>query len=145
MRGPDEDAPGQLPALATGAQPLRFLDYLIYQEQKAVVLHGAGVLVNVPDPTRFAFHKLIVSQRRSNLAKARKDLVQAQTLLEVLVQDRPGDVADFWEELCGRGERWRALALTGLRTLDAEVRNRVADVVQTLPIRLSHLPTTCRG
>ncbi len=133
MRGPDEDGPGQLPALATGAQPLRFLDYLIYQEQKAVVLHGAGVLVNVPDPTRFAFHKLIVSQRRTNLAKAHKDLVQAQTLLDVLVQDRPGDVADFWEDLCGRGEKWRSLAMAGLSGMDADVKDRVVDIVKTTP------------
>src|SRR5579859_3613201 len=49
MRGPDEDGIAKLPALGTGAQPLRFLDFLIYQEQKAVILHDAGILVNVPD------------------------------------------------------------------------------------------------
>ena len=92
MRGPNEDAPAPLRALGTGATPLRFLDYLIYQDRKAAILHGAGVLVNVPDPARFAWHKLILSQRRAQPEKVPKDLMQAQTLLEVLMTDRPDDV-----------------------------------------------------
>ncbi len=75
MRGPTEDAPADLPALGTGAQPLRFLDYLIYHEQPAAILYGSGALVNVPDPARYAWHKLIISQRRMvNREKVRKDI-----------------------------------------------------------------------
>ncbi|MBL3684602.1 hypothetical protein F2981_18295 (plasmid) [Sinorhizobium meliloti] len=54
-----------MPALGgAAAQPLRFLDYLIYHPIRAVLLHGAGVLVNVPAPQRYAIHKLIVASRR---------------------------------------------------------------------------------
>ncbi len=110
MRGPDEDAPGQLPALGTASQPLRFLDFLIYGEIEAVVLYADGILVRVPDPTRFALHKLIIAERRRRNVKSRKDLVQAASLLEVLIEDRPDDVRDMWEEMCMRGPAWRHLA-----------------------------------
>jgi hypothetical protein len=126
MRGPDESGVGALPALGTAAQPLRFLDFLIYQEQKAVVLDGAGILVNVPDPTRYALHKLIVSQRRRGLDKVQKDLRQAGILLDVLTEIRPADVADFWQDLAsdGRG-KWQQLARNGLQGLPYNVREKV--------------------
>jgi len=134
MRGPDEDAPGQLPALGTASQPLRFLDYLIYREQAAAVMYGAGVLVNVPDPARFAWHKLIVSQRRTNLAKARKDILQAQTLLDVLGDERPHDVADMWEELGGPGRpSWQGIALVGLNAVAPAVRSKVLGIIGVRP------------
>lgn len=126
MRGPDEDAPVELPALGTGAQPHRFLDYLIYRERPAVVLHGVGVLVNVPDPARYAWHKLIVSQRRRQAEKVPKDLLQAQMLLDVLMEQAPGDVADMFEELANPGRKdWQDLALKGLARIDSRVRDSV--------------------
>lgn len=131
MRGPAEDAPAELPALGTGAQPLRFLDYLIYREQPAALLHGAGVLVNVPDPARYAWHKLIVSQRRTvNREKGRKDIMQAELLLDALTTDRPGDVRDMWAELAAEGRRtWQALALDGLEGVRSEIRDRVRSLI----------------
>jgi len=130
MRGPDEDGVGNLPALGTGAQPLRFLDFLIYQEQKAVILYDAGILVNVPDPTRFALHKLIASQRRSNPVKVRKDLLQAETLLSVLVEQRPHDIADYWAELALPGRvKWQAIARDGLNQIAPPVRNKVLGLI----------------
>jgi hypothetical protein len=63
-QGADEDEPLYLPALNTAAEPLRFLDFLIYEPVKAVLLHGPGTAITVPSPERFAVHKLIVSQRR---------------------------------------------------------------------------------
>lgn len=126
MRGPPEDAPGRLPALSTDAQPLRFLDYLIYQERPAAVLYGAGVLVNVPHPARFAWHKCIVAERRLRPEKVRKDLLQAETLFDVLVAEHPADVSDMFEELAGPGRRfWQEIALSGLAKIDPRVRSRV--------------------
>ncbi len=71
---------------------------------QAVVVGGSGILVNVPDPARFALHKLWVAGRRpvSEQAKAAKDLRQAQSLLEVLLSDRPADLTVAWEALQGR-------------------------------------------
>ena len=85
--GRETGKPQALPALQTDAQPLRFLDFLIHDPEPAVILHGAGIHVQVPAPARYAIHKLIVSQRRPDgAAKRDKDLRQASALLEVLGQ-----------------------------------------------------------
>ena len=63
-------APASLPAIGTHAQPLRLLDFLIYEEFPAALLYDAGLLVNVPSPARYAIHELIVAQRhRTGAAK----------------------------------------------------------------------------
>ncbi len=49
-QGADRDEPLYLPALKTAAEPLRFLDFLIHEPVKAVLLHGGGVAVTVPAP-----------------------------------------------------------------------------------------------
>jgi len=43
---------------------LRFLDFLQDDIQVALLLYKHGILINVPAPWRFAFHNLVVSQRR---------------------------------------------------------------------------------
>jgi hypothetical protein len=110
-RGPNLSDPIMLPALRTHGIGLHYLDFLIYQEVKAVVLYGAGVPVNVPSPERFAFHKLLVSRLRTlhgeSQAKSRKDLAQANALISALVEVRPHDLRDAWMELQERGPKWR--------------------------------------
>jgi hypothetical protein len=105
LTGPDRAEPVFLPSLGVAAHPLRFLDYLIEDPVQAVVVAGPGILVNVPFPARFAFHKLWISRRRpvSEQAKAAKDLRQGTAVLEVLLQDRRGDVTAAWEELLLHG------------------------------------------
>src|SRR5579883_1438259 len=105
-RGPDRDTPTPLPALGTHALPLRFLDFLIYEDVPAVVLHDAGILVNVPSPARYAVHKLIVAQRRKEgVAKIDKDLKQAEALIDALAARRPHDLRVAWGEAIGRGPK----------------------------------------
>ena len=78
----------------TYATPLRFLDYLLEEIEPAVMPYGVGVLVNVPNPARFALHKLVVSQGRTlaDKIKTQKDINQASQVLEVLFDSRPGAV-----------------------------------------------------
>ena len=125
-RGPDRDAPVALPALGTDAQPLRFLDYLIRNPVRAVLLHGSGVLVDVPSPERFAWHKLIVARRRQGAAKVEKDVAQAQALIAALAERRPYDLRDAWAELASRGPQWRKLAREGWMMLAPDARARAA-------------------
>ncbi len=104
MIGPESTKPVFLPALGVSAHPahpLRFLHYLIKEPVQAVLVGGSGILVNVPDPARFAFHKLWISGKRpvSEQTKALKDLRQAGDLLEVLLEDRPGDLPPAWEDV----------------------------------------------
>jgi len=112
----EETAPVMLPHLRAAAQPLPFLGFLLAETQPAVVLEGSGVLVNVPDPARFVFHKLWLSAERPPAfqAKARKDLRQASQLLGVLHLDRPADLRRAWRQLEPR-RRQVVLATEGLK------------------------------
>ena len=133
MRGAPRSGTSALHALNTAGQLLRFLDYLIYQERKAAILYGPGILVNVPDPARFAWHKLILSQRREDRQKVSKDIMQAQHLMQVLVRDYPGDLKDMWTELEGdERKKWQDLARQGLdRMPSASVRESVRNLIGT--------------
>lgn len=129
-RGAESDGPELLPALATDAHPLRFLDYLIHEPIHAVLLHGAGIYVTVPAPERYALHKLIVAQRPERPSpKKAKDLVQAESLLAVLVEDRPHELLAAWEEAVKRGKTWRQLMMEGLGMILPEVRDKVLKTI----------------
>ena len=86
MRGRETAKPIKIPGLSAFAEPVRFLDYLLDDIQAAVLLYKHGVLINVPAPARFAFHKLVVSQRRraGDVEKIKRDLAQAEQLFEIL-------------------------------------------------------------
>ncbi len=122
--GGETGQPQALPALRTDAQPLRFLDFLIHEPEPAVILHHAGIFVQVPTPARYAVHKLIVSRRRrEGLAKRDKDIQQASVLLEVLADNRPHELKLAWEEAYKRGPTWRELLIQGLSVTNSSARD----------------------
>ena len=128
--GADTDEPQALPALQTDAQPLRFLDYLIYDAVPAVILHKAGVYVHVPAPERYAVHKLIVSRRRAQgIAKQGKDIQQAQALLEALAHRRPHELKLAWQEAYDRGPTWRQLLGEAVGQLAPNSRDLLIKVI----------------
>ncbi len=90
------------------AQTLPFLNFLIAQPIPAVALYRSGVLVQIPRPERYAVHKLIVAQRRTGpgLGKVPKDLAQAEVLMRVLAEDRPGELAAAYETAMSTGIKW---------------------------------------
>jgi len=112
--------PVELPRFAAVAQPLRFLDYLIEKPVKAAVVDGGVVAVNVPDAARFALHKLIIAGERpaAMQSKREKDLLQAAQILEVLHEDRPGDLVLAWEALIARGKAWVNRVAKSVAALD---------------------------
>jgi len=111
-KGADTDLPKPLPALQTDAQPLRFLDFLIYEPERVVILHGPGILVLVPSPQRYAVHKLIISRRRKGSSLKRdKDIRQAEVLLKILSQKRSYELGEIWNEAF---KRWRQLLTEGM-------------------------------
>lgn len=71
--------------------------------------------MNVPDPARFALHKLIVHGERKGAfaAKSAKDLMQSAALLTFLKEHRSWDVEEAWKDLLGRGKGWRERAARG--------------------------------
>ena len=124
-RGSEEytGKPSPMPALGgASAENLRFLDYLIYEPIRTVLLFREGINVLVPAPERYAVHKLIVSSRRLTdtlgRLKADKDLTQAALLFEALVETRHGnELSDAWEEAWERGDAWKKGIVSGLSRL----------------------------
>jgi hypothetical protein len=134
----DATSPVTIPRLKAAAQPLKFLGYLLESPVRAAVADGGGVLVNVPDPARFALHKLIVSGERpvTMAAKREKDLVQAAQVLEVLAEDRPGDIELAWDALAERGRGWVKRAQAGvsaLRRVAPDVVDRLVELTSARP------------
>ncbi|MBA1143349.1 nucleotidyltransferase family protein [Mesorhizobium neociceri] len=126
-----ESHPTPMPALGgASAQPLRFLDFLIHQPIRAVLLHGAGIPVNVPAPERYAIHKLIVASRRrtdkDGTAKSRKDKIQAATIMEAMIEQRQTeDLADAFMEASDRGPAWKEAIRRSLSEIDDRERDTV--------------------
>lgn len=94
--------------LNAAALPLKYLDYLIEDPINVVMISGNPCLVKVPQPARYALHKLIISQEREVTAtdKKQKDILQAVTMLALLRDDRPGDIILARENLVNRGKSW---------------------------------------
>lgn len=130
--GPDRDEPMELPALGAYALPLRFLDYVIHQPAQAAVLYRSGILVNIPQPARYAIHKLIVATRRvpSATTKARKDIEQAAALIRVLAEDRPDELEEAFVEARSRGPSWREHIDRGVRRLPPDARSALMGAVK---------------
>lgn len=129
-KGKDTDVPQPLRAFQTDAEPLRFLDFLIYDPEPAVLLHDAGIYVLVPSPQRYAVHKLIISRRRQQgAAKQDKDVRQSAMLLDVLNEKRPYELKSAWEEAYARGPTWQRFLIEGLSQIPASTRDKVLRAV----------------
>jgi hypothetical protein len=124
-----------MPALGgASAEPLHFLDFLIYRPVRAVLLHGAGVPVQVPAPERYAVHKLIVGSRRRSdndgTAKSRKDRLQAITLMDAMIATRQDeDLAEACVEAWERGPAWRGAIRESLHSFDDDTRKRLSETL----------------
>lgn len=128
---PADKAPILIERFAVHALPLAFMDYLFENVQQAVILNGAAIPVKVPEPARFALHKLAVAQLRpiGMKAKADKDVHQAQSLLEVLLDDNPGLVLLAAEALTARDDMMASSVRQGAQRLDAEVRGALLEML----------------
>ena len=128
------EEPVRLERLGVAAQPLEFLGYLLEETIQAVTLHASGVLVQVPQPARFAFHKLWLMARRPTAlqARARKDLAQAEALLEVLAEDRPRDLEKAWAAMPAKR---RGQAGDGFSRLEPALRQAVERAAGIEPSR----------
>jgi hypothetical protein len=119
LRGRRPRGPVLIPRLNAAAQPLPFLDFLIKRPVRGTIVDGAGILVNVPDPARFALHKLITSRERAAImhTKREKDLRQASQVLSYLMEDRPEDIRAAWAEIRISGKGWMKRVMDGISDL----------------------------
>lgn len=121
--------PVLVPLLGAAATPLRFLDYLVEENQPGAVIGGQGAFVRIPRPGRFTLHKLVVASRRTpqtgGAAKATKDRLQASALVELLDMDLPGELELAWAALKNQGNAWVSAVRESVSRLDS-------DIVETL-------------
>ena len=132
-RGKNRTGTQYLIEIQSHAQRLEHLDYLLKEPIKAVVLYDTGILVNVPQPQRYAVHKLIVSQSRdsANFHKVAKDVHQAQNVVAaLLIRDR-GGLQGAFEAACAKGSGWTKKLRRAVQSLDAELRE---DVLKLVPL-----------
>lgn len=113
-----------LPKLKASAMPLQHLAWLIESPAEAVLLSGAGVLVQVPQPARFAVHKLIVAQKRGSTErlKRNKDLAQAKSVILALAASDPEALRQAYEDACAQGRKgWEEPIRKSLREIDVDI------------------------
>ena len=115
------DKPVYLPDLNLTLQPLKFMELSLEHPMRATLLTRNGPLVvNVPQPHRFALHKLIVHGERpvAQRVKANKDLAQAAALIDYLLDNDGDELIRTWEDVVGRGPGWTQRLLAGWRALE---------------------------
>lgn len=119
--------PMPMSELDAGAAPLQYLEWLITDPAPTVALWGAGVSINVPQPARFAVHKLILAQKRDvgSRLKRQKDLAQADALLDALQSHDYYALHDALVDAAGRGRTgWREPLVRSLKELK---RDRIVE------------------
>ena len=85
----ESDQPRYFPDLAIAATPLRYMDYLLGGlNRRGLVIGSYAFPINLPDPARFAVHKLIIAQLRRGEgdAKRQKDIRQGDELLAGMIE-----------------------------------------------------------
>lgn len=120
----DDVNPLAMNNLDAGAVPLQHIRWLIDDPVEAVALHGTGVAVRIPQPARYAVHKLIIAQKRkpSDRLKRLKDLDQAQSLISALSDTDPHGLAAAWQGSNAQGKKgWREPALRSLQEIGLSI------------------------
>jgi hypothetical protein len=89
----------EIPELDWPAQTIPFYDYLLEDAHSAAMLAGGHCIpIKLPNVRHMVWHKLYSSmQRKSDPAKAEKDLIQAATLAAILIEQ---DSVDLKESYC---------------------------------------------
>jgi hypothetical protein len=97
---------------------MQYLQFLLADAVPTVALIGSGVPVTVPQPARFAVHKMIVAQSPTRPREKRaKDLAQVRELIEALDTSDPWAVRDALDDAHGRGAGWRQAIARSLAEL----------------------------
>jgi len=83
-KGKGQSEPYNLPGFGITASPVRFLSLI---EEETIIINYENLLIRLPDPSRFAIHKLIVSERRPSKSahKAANDVKQSLAVWDMLI------------------------------------------------------------
>lgn len=125
-----------VPAFGAAASPAPHLDFLLVDPIPGLTLGPRGLaVVQVPDPARFALHKLMVSTLRPAVfaTRAAKDRSQALLVLSALLDSTPDDVTRAWADLVPRGSDWTkkvTSALDRARDTDRDLVDAIDDLLR---------------
>jgi hypothetical protein len=133
------DEPVYVEQLGTSAQPMPYMDYLAQAPMKAVLPFDAGILVNVPNAARLAWHKQIISRNRPQheRAKAQKDIEQAADLIVALSSSDFESLEESFVGAYDRGEEWATKLIGGISRLKAQ-RPEAFEVIRPILQRRSN-------
>lgn len=123
-----------VPELQWHAQAIPFYDYLLRDAEPGALLAGGHcVPVRLPAAARLAWHKLYASKaRKGNPTKAKKDLVQAATLIAVLAEQEDEALTAAWSQApraLKEAARARSTALSRLLEAHPAARELFAQMV----------------
>ena len=112
--GHDIGEPVFVPEINAYAQTIPYLKYLVEGRVSSAIISKTYIVpVFIPDPRRFAIHKLFSSVSRINMpAKSEKDILQAATVICAVEDKYPGDITDEMKEfpLAGRSQLLKGAA-----------------------------------
>ena len=129
--GRGDEKPPLVKQLGLNAISLRFLRMLF--DDPIRITHG-GVTLNVPNPRDYCLHKLIIGQRRRNVAKREKDITHAVYVLPIL------DPAKVAQTVAAYPPKWRGLIKTSLRQAKADLLPEEAPVIDRFLDLLEQTP-----
>jgi len=124
-----------LPHLRAHATGLPYFRYLVSNPTRGFILGKEHVVpVMLPDPARFALHKLIVSTLRdpSRALKADKDRRQAAVLIDALAEKFPDWLTTAADELEENARTRVATAATQALNLAPGLSERARDFLADL-------------
>lgn len=113
-------ASAQVPGLGVALQPLPFMEFILEGVTQGLVHCAEGAtVVNLPDPARYAVHKLIVHGERPvrERTKAAKDIQQAASLISYYLDEQSREIGRAWHDALSRGPGWRRRAEQGRAAL----------------------------
>ncbi|MBI4212155.1 MAG: hypothetical protein HY540_05900, partial [Deltaproteobacteria bacterium] len=114
------------------AVDLPYLDFLLSETCRTVLLGPkGGIPVHIPAPAFFAIHKLIVANRRPIVeqAKQKKDLEQAEALIQILMEEQPQELRDALKKA-------RKMSKKAHQAIDA-MSKRLSEKIQKMFTRVS--------
>lgn len=114
-----------MPALGVRARCQPLLAFLLTGSIQVPLLYRAGALVRVPRPERFAFHKLLTMGRAAARGKvsSETDRFQTSTLIEILSDERPHELAEAHAAARGLAEASRTALEDALDLMPATRAN----------------------
>ncbi|MGH7197882.1 MAG: GSU2403 family nucleotidyltransferase fold protein [Candidatus Omnitrophota bacterium] len=118
-KGRGTDKPVKLPALGLNAQSLRFMELL---SEKTIKIRLGDIVCVLPHPANFAFHKILISNRRPNSEKTAKDREASVKILMALIEK--GEQRLLRDVYNSIPSKWKQSILKQLRAInEVEILN----------------------